>query len=1077
MSIQIKLKNSVVQDSTPSASDLPEVGELAVNGNINSIGGFMRASDNSIVKIFGPGSVTTPTATTTVSGISELATNSETTTGTATNRVVTPAGLNAVTVAERTTSNTNYVAKAGSTLTGVLTMPNGSNSAPAINFGDSDSGIFGGTNTVSLAAGGTTRLTADTGVSVVGTLAVQGALTTTQNLTIAEKVIHSGDTDTFVSFPAANTVSVETGGNEALRVNSSGHLLVGSSTSVDVGSSAAAMFQIEHSGSNLSAALYSTINATGPAGVLALGHARGSASGILLDDDVMGQVRFAGGDGVDLETVGAQISAEVDGTPGANDMPGRLVFSTTADGAASPTTRLTIDSAGLVKIPDNGKFVAGDSSDLQIFHDGSNSIVFENGTGTLKLATAGASVDIVKGSDSSETMAKFIINGACELYHDNSKKLETTSAGVAVTGSVSPTGNINLVDSSSGSVGRVRFGAGADLQIYHDGSNSIIQDSGTGELRLDSNTLRIRNAAGTETSAVFVEDGACEFRFDNSKKFETHTNGVTVTGRILVSGNSGVGLIHGDSVKAVFGDSDDLQIYHNGTHSFIQDTGTGNLEISSSKVAINNAANNANMATFTDGGAVELYHNGNKKIETTSAGVTVTGQVGADGLNVSGSAFFHGNVDLHDNDILRIGTGDDLQIYHDGSNSYIANTTGTVQLTSTGITTLKGTSVTFENVAGNENILRAFQDGAVELYYDGSKKFETTSWGAQVTGALKTSGGGISIITDSQKFTAGAGDDLQIYHNGSHSVIQNDTGTLFSLADSVIFKNNANSETIARFIADGNVELYHNNVKRFETTSTGVQAVRYSFDSDNYITCNTSANTMEFVTNSTDIGEFSPSGLMLRDNMELRLGTGNDLRLYHDGNDSVIKDAGTGRLSIQTSHLQVANAANSETILNAFENGAVELYHDNSKKFETTSTGATVTGTLKVDTIQNTSAAHSSTTQQIAEGRAKAWVQWNSDGTLSIYDSFNISSVSDDGVGQFTVNIDTNMANANYVVVGSSQGEGSPNGSHNLIQIHSKHPNDADDPTAGSFQCCVVHPPNNVKQDCDRIMIVVFGDQ
>ena len=73
--MQIKLKNSVTQDSTPSASDLPEVGELAVNGNINSIGGFMRASDNSIVKIFGPGSVTTPTATTTVSGISELATN------------------------------------------------------------------------------------------------------------------------------------------------------------------------------------------------------------------------------------------------------------------------------------------------------------------------------------------------------------------------------------------------------------------------------------------------------------------------------------------------------------------------------------------------------------------------------------------------------------------------------------------------------------------------------------------------------------------------------------------------------------------------------------------------------------------------------------------------------------------------------------------------------------------------------------------------------------------------------------------------------------------------------------------
>ena len=120
MAIQIKLKNSVVQDSTPSTSDLPAVGEIALNANINSIGGFMRASDNTIVKIFGPGSVSTPTATTTVSGIAELATNSETTTGTATNRVVTPAGLKAVTDAERATSNSAYMTSAGGTLTGAL---------------------------------------------------------------------------------------------------------------------------------------------------------------------------------------------------------------------------------------------------------------------------------------------------------------------------------------------------------------------------------------------------------------------------------------------------------------------------------------------------------------------------------------------------------------------------------------------------------------------------------------------------------------------------------------------------------------------------------------------------------------------------------------------------------------------------------------------------------------------------------------------------------------------------------------------------------------------------------------------
>ena len=157
MAIKIKLKNSVTQDAVPTGTHLPEVGELAVNANINSIGGYMRASDNSIVKIFGPGSVSTPAASTTVSGIAELATSAETTTGTDTARVCTPAGVKAVTDAERTTSNNTYLALSGGTLVGVLQATAGSNSAPAIHFGDTDSGLFGGTNTVSLTAGVTTR--------------------------------------------------------------------------------------------------------------------------------------------------------------------------------------------------------------------------------------------------------------------------------------------------------------------------------------------------------------------------------------------------------------------------------------------------------------------------------------------------------------------------------------------------------------------------------------------------------------------------------------------------------------------------------------------------------------------------------------------------------------------------------------------------------------------------------------------------------------------------------------------------------------------------------------------------------
>ena len=137
---------------------------------------------------------------------------------------------------------------------------------------------------------------------------------------------------------------------EKMRLDSSGRLLVGTSSSIDVASTAPAIMQVTQGKNGLSGAFYSIANALGPGGVIALGHGRNSTSGLLSNGDVMGQIRFAGADGNDMETAGAMISAEVDGTPGSNDMPGRLVFSTTADGAGSVTERMRIDSLGLVGI-------------------------------------------------------------------------------------------------------------------------------------------------------------------------------------------------------------------------------------------------------------------------------------------------------------------------------------------------------------------------------------------------------------------------------------------------------------------------------------------------------------------------------------------------------------------------------------------------------------------------------------------------------------------------------------------------------------------------------------------------------
>ena len=79
-----------------------------------------------------------------------------------------------------------------------------------------------------------------------------------------------------------------------------------------------------------------------------------------------------------------------------------------------------------------------------------------------------------------------------------------------------------------------------------------------------------------------------------------------------------------DNAKAVFGAGDDLQIYHDGSKSIIHDNGTGQLKVQTSRFALNNAAGDEKLIEATENGAVELYHNNSKKLETTAEGVTIT---------------------------------------------------------------------------------------------------------------------------------------------------------------------------------------------------------------------------------------------------------------------------------------------------------------------------------------------------------------------------------------------------------------------------------------------------------------------
>jgi hypothetical protein len=163
-------------------------------------------------------------------------------------------------------------------------------------------------------------------------------------LTIPDSIVHAGDTNTKIRFPAADTITAETGGSERLRIDSSGRLLLGTTSSRTVQGDS--LLQIEDDTTSL-LSIIRTSNNNG-ACFFTIGKTRNGA--ILQNNDVIGVLNFHGDDGTDLATPAAQIRVAVDGTPGGNDMPGRLEFLTTADGASSSTERLRITSDGRVLI-------------------------------------------------------------------------------------------------------------------------------------------------------------------------------------------------------------------------------------------------------------------------------------------------------------------------------------------------------------------------------------------------------------------------------------------------------------------------------------------------------------------------------------------------------------------------------------------------------------------------------------------------------------------------------------------------------------------------------------------------------
>jgi hypothetical protein len=154
------------------------------------------------------------------------------------------------------------------------------------------------------------------------------------------------------------TKPVSGSNQERARIDSSGRLLVGTSSARNNffnTSGLGGLLQVEGANNNAQRVISHVYGVAGVGGpMLALGKHRGNSVGdntVVQSGDECGLLSFQGSDGTEF-VESAQIRAEVDGTPGANDMPGRLVFSTTADGASSPTERMRITNNGVIGVGD-----------------------------------------------------------------------------------------------------------------------------------------------------------------------------------------------------------------------------------------------------------------------------------------------------------------------------------------------------------------------------------------------------------------------------------------------------------------------------------------------------------------------------------------------------------------------------------------------------------------------------------------------------------------------------------------------------------------------------------------------------
>lgn len=442
------------------------------------------------------------------------------------------------------------------------------------------------------------------------------------------------------------------------------------------------------------------------------------------------------------------------------------------------TTTMTLDSdnvtfANNAYWSDDNLAIFGDGEDLKIFHQSSTTTNFiQSFTASDLNIEANGNVNVT--TNNNETMATFTKNGAVTLFHNDSARFNTTSTGINITGDISS----DLLPSADNT-----FDIGASgtewRHLYIDGTANI------DELAADSATISIAEVANLTVTSLLTAP---------------LISPTTVSFNDYVSGTN--------SNIITFGDDSDMIMYHDGSHSRIRDKGTGDLFIQANNLRLTNGDATLTYAQGINGGAIDLRHNNNVKLVTTSTGVTITGLTTTDTLTVNTSV----------------------------TSSLIPTTGNTYDLGSNGAQWrdlyIDGTANIDSLVADTADINAGTIDGATIGGASAAAGTFTTmaATNATVNGTLDPNIITANIISfgdgndsTSNVITMGADSDMLIYHNGSHSYVRDvGTGELRLNGNVVALRSSGDGEVMLTGTENGAVVIYHDNAQKLTTTTGGV---------------------------------------------------------------------------------------------------------------------------------------------------------------------------------------------------------------------------------------------------------------